>query len=236
MTLILERKKRRLWYKSLLYRLKMLPLPAKIKLKMFLNLEWMFERMALEISWSVFPTEEHPMKVLNRRFISDCLLPEHSVLDLGCKQGHDAYLMATKCSRVVGIDYDTDAIAYAKEQYRRPNLDFLAIEGVNYLTRSPHKFDVLVLSHVLEHLDDPLGFLRQFRSFFKFVYIEVPDFDRSVLNHFRKSLRMELLYSDDDHISEFDRYNLMSVIEKSGLEVVRSEIMYGNMKFWCRVG
>lgn len=234
MTLKLARSKRRLWYKSLLYRMKKLPLSAKTKLKMFLNLEYMFERLAWETSWSVFPAEEHPLRVLNRKFLMNCLLPEYSVLDLGCKAGYDAYLVAGKCHKVVGIDYDAREIEFAKKNYQRPNLEFHAVEGISYLTESPHQFDVLVLSHVLEHLDEPLDFLRKFRIFFRFVYIEVPDFDRTVLNHFRQRLGVELIYSDDDHISEFDRYDLQNVIEESGLEVIRTEYFLGNMKFWCR--
>jgi len=235
MSVKLKRQKKRLLFKSILYRLIKLPLPAKTKLKMLLNMEWMCERLAWETSWQVFGADDHPLKTLNRKFLLDCMKPEYSIIDLGCKHGYDSYLLAGVCRKVIGIDYEIPSIESAKKNYRRDNLTYLAVEGIAYLSENSEQFDVLVLSHVLEHLDDPGDFLRQFKRFFKFVYIEVPDFDRSILNHFRQRLDMELIYSDDDHISEFDRFDLGKLIEASGLEIVKSEFYLGNMKFWCRV-
>lgn len=235
MSVKLTRHKKRLLFKSVLYRLGKLPIPAKTKLKIWLNLEWMCERMALETSFHVIDASDHPIKTSNRKFLMSCIRPEHSIIDLGCKTGYDSFMLANACRKVVGIDYETQSIDVAKRRYQRPNLTFIAAEGIAYLTDNTEQFDILILSHVLEHLDDPGEFLRQFKRFFKFVYIEVPDFDRSVMNHLRQRLGMELIYSDDDHITEFDRFDLTEMIEKNGLEIVKSEIYLGNMKFWCRV-
>ena len=235
MTIKMERKKKRIFLKSFLYRLIKLPIPVKTKLRLFLNLEWIFERLSLETSWAYFAAEQHPMKTLNRRFLLDCVDSSQSILDLGCKYGHDSFILSEKCKEVVGIDYDTNAIEKAKSTYHRQNLSYLSEEGIKYLTESSKVFDVLILSHVLEHLDDPVKFLQEFKQYFKYIYVEVPDFDRTTLNHFRKSLGMELIYSDDDHISEFDRYDLQKHFQEAGLEVLKSEYYLGNQKHWRAV-
>jgi len=47
------------------------------------------------------------------------------VLDAGCGVGYGSAYLAEVASRVVGVDVSEEAIAYARERYRRPNLEFV---------------------------------------------------------------------------------------------------------------
>jgi hypothetical protein len=91
----------------------------------------------------------------------------------------------------------------------------------------------LILSHILEHLDNPKDFLLEFKDRFKYIYVEVPDFDRYHLNHYRKDLNMSLIYSDDDHVYEFDRFELNELLAESGLKVLESQYIFGVQRLWC---
>lgn len=78
-----------------------------------------------------------------------------AVLDLGCNLGDISFRIAVKAKKIVGIDYAPKAIEIANSRYSRENLSFLCTEAYDFLKSNDEKFDVLILSHILEHLDDP---------------------------------------------------------------------------------
>jgi hypothetical protein len=93
---------------------------------------------------------------------------------------------------------------------------------------------VLILSHILEHLENPGDFLRQYTPFFEFVYVEVPDFEKTLLNQYRQKEQLPLIYTDADHISEFDREELAEKVHQAGLEITEADYRYGIRKLWCK--
>ncbi|MEE9372243.1 MAG: class I SAM-dependent methyltransferase [Saprospiraceae bacterium] len=202
-------------------------------MKMFLNLEWIFHRLAHEQSFALYTEENHPVRAKTRSFLLPLIKGDHVVLDLGCKEGVMSNYLASKAKKVVGIDYDAEAIGRATSKYDHDNIEFKAVEALAFLDSTTENFDVLILSHILEHLDHPKKFLKSFKDYFKYVYIEVPDFDRYYMNHYRKDLNMKLVYSDDDHISEFDREELTAILSECNLLVLKTDYRYGVQKYWC---
>jgi SAM-dependent methyltransferase len=170
----------------------------------------------------------------SREFILQQITDKSVVLDLGCNNGEIADMIAEKAAEVVGIDYLELPVLRARERYKRPNLSFVHAEALEYLKKNAQRFDTLILSHILEHLDEPEEFLKRFKDFFQWIYIELPDFDRHYLNQYRKDMGLKLIYTDDDHVSEFDRYELNEILQRCNLEVVRSEYIYGLQKLWCK--
>ena len=80
-------------------------------------------------------------------------------------------MIASKVNNVLGIDYDELAIKNAKQNYKAKNIEFIFGDVIEYLNKSNKKYDVLMLSHILEHLEKPEKFLNQFTSRFKYIYI-----------------------------------------------------------------
>jgi SAM-dependent methyltransferase len=232
----LPRKKPRNLVIAVVYRMRnLIPLGKKGKFRLFMNLEWIFNRLSHEMSFHFYSPMEHPLRVLSRPFILDHLNNQNVVLDLGCNLGEITYVVAEKAKEAVGIDYNGGAIKKAKQQFQRPNLTFLHREAYEYLLENSKQFDTLILSHVLEHLDDPRDFLMKFKGFFKQIYIEVPDFDRYFLNIYRKDIGGCYIHTDDDHISEFDRDELKALFKECNLEIVKEEYKYSVQKFWLNV-
>lgn len=230
-----ERRKPRVWLLSVLYRLdKLLPISQRRKLKWYLDLEWVFDRLAMEASFRHFRAEEHPHRRSASDFLFQHLEPGMQVLDLGCGSGDLSVRMAQRVGRVVGVDHDPGIIARAAAHHQAPNLRFLHMDALAYLRQGHDRFDVLVLSHVLEHLDGPEGFLAAFKDHFRWFYIEVPDFDKTFLNHYRLAVGNKLVHTDDDHVSEFDRDELNAILERVGLEVVDAQYRFGVQQLWCR--
>lgn len=97
------------------------------------------------------------------------------------------------------------------------------------------KYDVLILSHILEHRDNLAQFLLDYKNYFHFIYIQVPDFDRGYLNHYRHDLKMNMIYTDNDHVGEFNRYELSELLSSCVIGIAEAEYRYGVQKLWCQV-
>lgn len=186
------------------------------------------------MSFKIYTPETHPARQCSKKFILDNIDERSSVLDLGCNLGDISFIIAEKAKKVVGIDYNKKAIEIAKKRYQRRNLEFHYGEALEFLKNSSEHFDVLILSHILEHLDNPEEFLNNFKNNFNSIYIELPDFERNYLNYYRKDLGLKLIYSDNDHISEFDRDELKVLLNNCQLEIIKEEYRYGLIKLWCR--
>jgi SAM-dependent methyltransferase len=87
-----------------------------------------------------------------------CELAE--VLDAGCGVGYGSAHIAETARRVVGLDRSAEAIAEARSEYARPNVEF--VEGdLLALPFDAHSFDSVCAFEAIEHLDDQGRFLRE---------------------------------------------------------------------------
>jgi SAM-dependent methyltransferase len=82
------------------------------------------------------------------------------VLDAACGVGYGSAHLARSARRVVGVDLSPDAIAYARERYARPNVEFRVGDALA-LEFPDRTFDVVCSFETIEHLSDQDRFLRQ---------------------------------------------------------------------------
>lgn len=236
MSINLTRNKRTpAWMKLGYFIRRCLPFSQKRKLALFLDLEWLFWRFAQETSFAFFKDKEHPFRAKAIEYVLPLISKEMNVLDLGCGKGILTNAISQKANYTVGVDYSDENITYAKNTYTSDKMKFVKGDALDYLKESDEKFDVLILSHILEHLDEPKAFIEMFKDFFDYIYIELPDFERDYINEYRKILNSELIYSDADHITEFDRDDLLSMLKHNGVVPIRSEYRYGIQRHWCKV-
>ncbi len=231
---ILKRKKPRSLLTAFVYRLSKLFTNNSVKYSFVLDLEWIFERLCYEQASVHYGIENAPWRKSAVKFLSDVIKPDDSVLDLGCGYGAISHAISLVARNVVGVDYNLDSILKARKQYQRDNLKFIHDDALHYLNQSGEKFNVLILTHVLEHLDNPKQFLATYANHFNYIFIEVPDFDRTFLNHFRQDLSNTQIYTDADHVSEFDRDELKALLTDVNLIVVSAEYRYGVQKIWVK--
>jgi SAM-dependent methyltransferase len=77
------------------------------------------------------------------------------VLDLGCGTGYGSrHLLESGAAAVVGVDADRKAIRYARRRFAGDGLAF-RVEDAEELPASLGRFEVVVSSNVLEHLERP---------------------------------------------------------------------------------
>lgn len=80
------------------------------------------------------------------------------VLDAGCGEGFGTALLAETARSVLALDYSADAVAAARAAHARPNLEFRQL-NLYELPSLDQRFDLVTNFQVLEHLEDPSGFL-----------------------------------------------------------------------------
>jgi 2-polyprenyl-3-methyl-5-hydroxy-6-metoxy-1,4-benzoquinol methylase len=76
------------------------------------------------------------------------------VLDAACGVGYGTALLAREAHRVLGVDKDEAALAYARRRYGSDGAEFEAMD-VTALSLPDDSFDVVCSFETLEHLDDP---------------------------------------------------------------------------------
>ncbi|HXJ34661.1 MAG TPA: methyltransferase domain-containing protein [Candidatus Eisenbacteria bacterium] len=84
--------------------------------------------------------------------------PGKSVLDAGCGEGYGAARLADAAREVVGVDR-IEPITVARARHRHPRLRF-EVADLEHLEALGRQFDLVVSFQVIEHLPDPVGYLR----------------------------------------------------------------------------
>lgn len=178
---------------------------------------------------------EHPKHRLTRYhdFFAARITDGERVLDIGCGYGAVARSIAQHVpgADVTGIDIDAANVAQARDADNPPNLSF--VEGDATKAFPEGGWDVVVLSNVLEHIDDRPGFLRTVASTLqpKAVLIRVPLFERSWHLPMRREVGANY-YSDPDHRIEHSRREFEAEVDAAGLDIVELETPWGEI--WAR--
>ena len=112
------------------------------------------------------------------RFFTEKLKREEKVLDIGSGRGFLAHEMSKAGAVVTGIELSQKNIDISNQLYQNPHLKF--IKGDAWKDLPQEKFDVVVMSNVLEHIDDRVRFLKkvQAEAHPERWLIRVPCFDR----------------------------------------------------------
>lgn len=88
-----------------------------------------------------------------------------NVLDIGCSQGIVSLLLAVQGKQVIGVDIQPEAICYAEELLKKDYSD--CKDNVHFVCSDfmqldlNEKFDYIVMTEILEHLEKPEEFLEK---------------------------------------------------------------------------
>ena len=76
------------------------------------------------------------------------------LLDVGCSSGIITSFLADYCSSAVGVDVDTAAIALARVDSSKPNLEFMVMNGAT-LAFPAESFDIVICNQMYYWLEQP---------------------------------------------------------------------------------
>ena len=197
-------------------------------LKMILKLHSFSYSRAGRLSQKVEENGLHPKhRIMNyHKFFVDNVNENDTVLDIGCGNGALTYDVAKKAEKVVGIDLSEQNISIAKRKYSRENIEY--IHG-NALTDLPNeRFDVIILSNVLEHIDKRVEFLMSAKKLAPKFLIRVPMLNRSWIDMYKKELGLEYRL-DKTHFIEYTFEGFKEELGEAGLSVLDYSIQFGEI-------
>ena len=180
---------------------------------------------------------EHPKHRLTdyHGFFAAHVNPGNRVLDIGCGYGAVARSIAQHVpgAQVTGVDIEPGNVAQARAADNPANLNF--VEGDATKAFPDGAWDVVVLSNVLEHIDDRPGFLTKIRETLQpgQLLIRVPLFERSWHLPMRREVGANI-FSDPDHRIEHTRAEFETEVAAAGLEIVELRTPWGEIWARCR--
>jgi 2-polyprenyl-3-methyl-5-hydroxy-6-metoxy-1,4-benzoquinol methylase len=134
------------------------------------------------------------------------------VLDFGCGNGGFLCLARKVARGIAGVELDRSVAAHFKKERI---LLWHSIEDIK------GKFDIITLFHVLEHLPDPVGYLRRLAGHLSEdgkIFVEVPNSNDALLGLYKCEAFAQFTYWSC-HLFLFNPSTLARLVEKTDLTV-----------------
>ena len=149
-------------------------------------------------------------------------------LDIGCGDGELCKMIAKKKIRVTGIDNSLEAIKKAKKGKSNHNIQY--IHGDFHRIKIKKKFRTVILSNVIEHVDNRVNFLEKIKKNYspKFFLIRVPCFERDWRVPLKKELNVDYRL-DSTHFIEYTEEMLVNELKKSNLKILQLKKVWGEI-------
>jgi len=138
------------------------------------------------------------------------------VLEVGCSTGHLLHHLAPLVRRAVGVDLDSGATAFARDQLGLETYG-CALDAAGLAERS---FDLVLAVQTLEHVPDPVAACREFARYLKpdgRLFIEVPNLHDPLLRLY-DAPRYNSFYYHRAHLWYFGETALRAVLARAGLD------------------
>jgi len=170
----------------------------------------------------------HPKhRIMNyHKFFVDNINASDIVLDIGCGNGALDFDVAQKAKKVVGIDLNKQNIEIAKKKYFAPNIKYLVGNATEDLPAQ--KFNVIILSNVLEHINDRVDFLRKIKDLAPKILIRVPMINRDWITLYKKELGIEWRL-DKNHYTEYTLESFKKELSRAELNLENYSIQFGEI-------
>lgn len=148
------------------------------------------------------------------------------ILDIGCGNGACTNAVSKKVSKAFGIDISPKNIALAKKRFSNANLEYVVGDATTY--QFGEKFDAIILSNVLEHIEDRTVFLEKIKMLAPKILVRVPLITRDWLAVYKKNAGFEYRLDPTHHI-EYTEESFRDEAETSGLRIENYYTKFGEL-------
>ena len=141
-------------------------------------------------------------------------LADLSIIDIGCSSGGTIEPLKLAAKSVQGCDLDVEAIKFAKNKFK------LNVEVAMYPTFLPDGPKLFILSHMLEHVFNPLETLKEIRLMMNpgdYLFIAVPGINGVREGDYKNDLRR---YFHIAHVTDFTATTLTNVANTAGFKSI----------------
>jgi SAM-dependent methyltransferase len=132
------------------------------------------------------------------------------ILEIGCASGSFLFEAKDYVKSITGIELTDDFVVYAREK---------GLDVKKSLDEIPdNSFDLIFMFHVLEHIDDPIAFLKGVEKKLSDggkLIIEVPNVDDILVSVYKIKSHLDF-YWEVAHHYYFSRQSLGTVLERAG--------------------
>jgi len=160
---------------------------------------------------------KHHLWTGHYQFILDNIENGATVLDVGCGASSSyTQKLAKKCKIIDCCDYKPDLVERSIKANQFSNVNFFICD----ITREvPTKnYDMVILSHVLEHLNDPVKVLENLQKITNKLIIRLPRYDDHWMYLVKKDIGL-FYFKDADHKREYTLQDAIAEVEKAGWNV-----------------
>lgn len=173
----------------------------------------------------------HPKHRLMRYhdFFTARIARHERVLDVGCGHGALAFSIADKTgAEVTGIDILETNVLKAQQRHAHPNVKYAIGDATKGLPDG--EYDIVVLSNVLEHLEQRPEFIQRVQAAAKPEkwLIRVPVFERDWRVPMKKELGVEWRL-DETHFIEYTVETFKEEMRTAGLAIQHLEVRWGEI-------
>ena len=148
-------------------------------------------------------------------YLGELKIYDAKVIEIGCGYGGILDCFRGKGADIVGVDVDHNVEEFVLSK----DIDIYIGTIESFVEeRKVEKVDIIILSHVLEHVVDPVGFLQIVRVLLNnkgIIYLEVPGIDNP-------RVRKNNLGVQPGHLFYFNKKSLLNVCTRAGFEVIKS--------------
>ena len=198
------------------------------------KLEWIINERSINYDNGIHP--KHRLTNYHQFFI-DNIKDGEKVLDVGCGIGSVAIdvAFAKPNTQIIGIDINKDSIIFADKLKNKKSLKNIKFIYGNVMNQKDINADIVILSNVLEHIEDRNSFLNGIitKTGAKDFLIRVPLFDRDWQIPLRKELDI-YYFSDPDHKIEHTVKEFESEMMESNLQILKLFTIWGEIWAKCK--
>jgi 2-polyprenyl-3-methyl-5-hydroxy-6-metoxy-1,4-benzoquinol methylase len=140
------------------------------------------------------------------------------IVDIGCHFGNLAFHLHKHGYDVSGIDYDSHATSFAREEL---GID-CKVGGIDVLSQNNQSFDLVTYIHVLEHINELDEELQKIQKIIRengYLYLSVP----GLFNWIEKKKNNILNTIQCAHSWYFTLSSLVYVVERNGFQLVTGD-------------
>ncbi|GAJ13001.1 unnamed protein product, partial [marine sediment metagenome] len=163
---------------------------------------------------------KHHLWKIHYKFIIDNIKPGEKVLDIGCGGSMSYNQQLAKNNNIIdAVDKNSILVQKCSNENKFENIKYYVLDISQELPSK--KYDIIILSHVLEHINNPVVVLHNIKKITNKIIVRLPRYDNDWMKLVKKDLGM-YYYNDLDHKQEFTQESAEELVRGAGWKIITS--------------